>query len=93
MFAFFFINNSSALIFFIKDLISFIDKVFNCFFIISLSFQKIDGLYAEIMGLLEAPTGMKVRLRFPDGHRETIPVQRVRVIQDDSVPRSKDSWF
>ena len=50
-------------------------------------------LYAEIMGLLEAPTGMKVRLRFPDGHRETIPVQRVRVIQDDSVPRSKDSWF
>ena len=45
------------------------------------------------MGLLEAPTGMKVRLRFPDGHRETIPVQRVRVIQDDSVPRSKDSWF
>ena len=51
------------------------------------------GLYAEIMGLLEAPTGMKVRLRFPDGHRETIPVQRVRVIQDDSVPRSKDSWF
>ena len=51
------------------------------------------GLSAEIMGLLEAPTGMKVRLRFPDGHRETIPVQRVRVIQDDSVPRSKDSWF
>ena len=51
------------------------------------------GLYAEIMGLLEAPTGMKVRLRFPDGHRETIPVQRVRVIQDDSVPRSTDSWF
>ena len=51
------------------------------------------GLYAEIMGLLEAPTGMKGRLRFPDGHRETIPVQRVRVIQDDSVPRSKDSWF
>ena len=51
------------------------------------------GRYAEVMGLIEAPTGMKARLRFPNGHRETIPVQRVRVIQDDSVPRSKDSWF
>jgi len=51
------------------------------------------GRYAEVMGLLESPTGMKARLRFPNGHRETIPVQRVRVLQDENVPRSKDSWF
>ena len=51
------------------------------------------GLYAEIMGLLEAPTGMKVRLRFPDGHREVVATQRIRVLQDENVPRSKDGWF
>ena len=45
------------------------------------------------MGLLETPTGMKARLRFPNGHRETLPVQRIRILQDDNVPRSKDSWF
>ena len=44
-------------------------------------------------GTTRSPNGYEMRLRFPDGHRETIPVQRVRVIQDDSVPRSKDSWF
>lgn len=51
------------------------------------------GQYAEVMGLMEAPTGMKARLRFPNGHRETLPVQRIRILQDDNVPRSKDSWF
>ena len=51
------------------------------------------GQYAEVMGFMEAPTGMKARLRFPNGHRETLPVQRIRILQDDNVPRSKDSWF
>ena len=51
------------------------------------------GRYAEVMGLIEAPTGMKARLRFPNGHRETVPVQRVRMLQDPNVPLSSGSIF
>lgn len=51
------------------------------------------GIYAEVMSLIESPTGMKARLRFGDGHRETIPVQRIRIVQNENVPRSKEGWF
>ena len=51
------------------------------------------GIYAEVMGLIESPTGMKARLRFGDGHRETLSVRRLRMVQDEKLPRSKDSWF
>ena len=50
------------------------------------------GRYAEVMGLIETPTGIKARLRFPSGHREVVATQRIRVLQDDNVPRSKDGW-
>ena len=51
------------------------------------------GRYAEVMGLIETPTGVRARLRFPDGHREVVATQRIRVLQDENVPRSKDGWF
>ena len=51
------------------------------------------GIYAEVMGLIESPTGMKARLKFGDGHRETIPVQRIRIVQNENIPRSRDGWF
>ena len=51
------------------------------------------GIYAEVMGLIESPTGMKARLRFGDGHRDTIPVQRIRIVQNEKLPRSRDGWF
>ena len=49
------------------------------------------GKYAEVLGLLESATGMKARLRFPNGHRETIPVQRIRMLQDENVPLSRNA--
>ena len=50
------------------------------------------GLYAEVMGLTESPTGYKARLRFADGHRLILPVQRVRMLQSE-VPRSRGSFW
>ena len=51
------------------------------------------GLYAEVMGLTESPTGYKARLRFADGHREVLPVQRVRMLQNETVPKSRNPSF
>jgi len=50
------------------------------------------GLYAEVMGLIESPSGYKARLKFADGHRETLSVQRVRMLQSE-VPKSSKSGF
>jgi len=50
------------------------------------------GLYAEVMSLIESPTGYKARLKFGDGHRETLNVQRVRMLQSE-VPKSSKSGF
>lgn len=49
------------------------------------------GKYAECLGLLESATGMKARLRFPNGHRETIEVQRIRMLQDPNIPLSRNA--
>lgn len=49
------------------------------------------GLYAEALGLTETPTGFQMRLKFADGHRETIETQRIRMIQDTSVERSSNA--
>jgi len=51
------------------------------------------GLYAEVMSLLESPTGYKARLRFPSGHRETLSVKRIRMIQNESIPKSRNPSF
>tara|TARA_Y100001951_G_C11206183_1_gene220161 strand:- start:281 stop:508 length:228 start_codon:yes stop_codon:yes gene_type:complete len=40
------------------------------------------GLYAEVLGLSETPTGLKARLKFGDDHREQLPVQNVRILQE-----------
>ena len=32
------------------------------------------GMYAEVMGLTDTPTGVKARLKFPDGSRENIVI-------------------
>ena len=49
------------------------------------------GLYAEALGLTETPTGFQMRLKFADGHRETVETQRIRIIQDTSVVRSPNA--
>ena len=45
------------------------------------------GKYAEVLGLAETPTGMVARLRFADQHREQIPVQQVRMLQDQDLAK------
>lgn len=51
------------------------------------------GRYAEVMGLVDSPSGVQARLRFGDGHRAVVSTRRIRILQDENVPRSKDSWF
>ena len=51
------------------------------------------GKYAEVLGLIDSPSGVKARLKFGDGHRETLTVRKLRMVQDENVPRSKDGWF
>jgi len=51
------------------------------------------GKYAEVMELIDSPSGVKARLRFGDGHRETLSVRRLRMVQDEKLPRSKGGWF
>ena len=57
------------------------------------NFDLVDkhGLYAEALGLTETPTGFQMRLKFADGHRETVETQRIRIIQDTSVVRSPNA--
>lgn len=50
------------------------------------------GLYAEVMSLTESPTGYKARLKFGDGHRETLSVKRLRMLQSE-VPKSRNGGF
>lgn len=51
------------------------------------------GKYAEVMELIDSPSGVQARLKFGDGHRDTITVRKLRMVQDENVPRSKDGWF
>lgn len=51
------------------------------------------GKYAEVLGLVDSPSGVKARLKFGDGHRELLTVRKLRMVQDENVPRSKDGWF
>jgi len=40
------------------------------------------GVYAEVLGLSETPTGLQARLKFGDDHRERLKVQDIRILQD-----------
>lgn len=51
------------------------------------------GKYAEVLSLIDSPSGVKARLKFGDGHRETLSVRKLRMVQDENIPRSKDGWF
>ena len=51
------------------------------------------GLYAEVLGLSETPTGMKARLKFGDNHREQVRVQDIRILQErDWEKQIKDPY-
>mgnify|MGYP000125952857 CR=1 FL=1 len=54
---------------------------------------KENGLYAQVMGLTDSPNGVQARLKFPNGYRAVVPVQRVRMLQDETVQQSKGSIY
>jgi len=51
------------------------------------------GKYAEVLSLIDSPSGVQARLKFGDGHRETLSVRKLRMVQDENVPRSRGGWF
>ena len=51
------------------------------------------GKYAEVLGLIDSPSGVQARLKFGDDHRTTVQCRKLRMIQPEGVPRSKDGWF
>jgi hypothetical protein len=51
------------------------------------------GKYAEVIELLESPRGYQARVKFGDGHRATIPVTKLRMVQPEGLPRSTGGWF
>ena len=40
------------------------------------------GMYDEVLGLDESPSGLVARLKFGDKHREQIRVQNIRILQE-----------
>ena len=45
------------------------------------------GMYAEVLGLSDTPTGVKARLKFPDGSRELVSTTRIRILQDQDLEK------
>ena len=45
------------------------------------------GIYAEVLGLVDTPTGVKARLRFPDEHRELVSVSNLRILHRRPKPK------
>lgn len=56
--------------------------------------QTIDkhGMYAEVVELIESPSGYKARLEFADGFKDTLSVRRIRMLQSE-VPKSRGSFW
>jgi hypothetical protein len=49
--------------------------------------------HAQVLGLVESPSGYKARLKYPDGSRDVVPVTHIRMLQDETVPKSKNASF
>ena len=45
------------------------------------------GIYAEVIGLVDTPTGVKARLKFPDGTRDLVSTTRIRILQDQDLEK------
>lgn len=51
------------------------------------------GKYAEVIELLESPRGYQARVKFGDGHRATLSVTKLKMVQPEGLPRTKEGWF
>ena len=45
------------------------------------------GIYAEVIGLVDTPTGVKARLKFPDGTRDLVSTTKIRILQDSDLEK------
>ena len=45
------------------------------------------GIYAEVLALVDAPTGVKARLKFPDGTRDLVSTTKIRILQDQDLEK------
>ena len=45
------------------------------------------GNYAQVLGLVDTPTGVKARLKFPDGTRDLIDTKEIRMLQDQDLEK------
>ena len=45
------------------------------------------GIYAEVIGLVDTPTGVKARLKFPDGTRDLVSTTKIRILQDQDLEK------
>ena len=43
------------------------------------------GSYAQVLGLVDTPTGVKARLKFPDGTRDLISTTKIRMLLDKDL--------
>ena len=43
------------------------------------------GIYAEVLGLVDTPTGVKARLKFPDEHRELVSGSNLRILHPEDL--------
>ena len=45
------------------------------------------GMYAEVLGLTDTPTGVKARIKFPDGSRDLVSTTEIRMLQDKDLEK------
>ena len=45
------------------------------------------GVYAEVLGLVDTPTGVKARLKFADGSRDLVSTTQIRMLQDRDLEK------
>jgi hypothetical protein len=45
------------------------------------------GIYAEVLALVDTPTGVKARLKFPDGTRDLVSTTKIRILQDQDLEK------
>jgi len=45
------------------------------------------GIYAEVLALVDTPTGVQARLKFPDGTRDLVSTTKIRILQDSDLEK------
>ena len=51
------------------------------------------GVYAEVLGLVDTPTGVKARLRFPDETRDLVSVTQIRILHPEDLKNTPSKYL